>query len=88
MSGLTSREQDYLAAAHDAERDLVMVAGLLFRASWERMVLLATHLEWMPIYECVMPIGEREFDIIALQAALECAQQHDTSNTSSLEDKP
>ena len=43
MSGMSSREQDWLARCSDAESDLRMVAGLLFAASWERMVLLAVY---------------------------------------------
>lgn len=43
MSGMSSRELDLYANVHNAERDLEMVAGLLFAASWERMVLLAIY---------------------------------------------
>lgn len=40
---MSSRELDLYANVHNAERDLEMVAGLLFAASWERMVLLAIY---------------------------------------------
>lgn len=41
MTGMSSREQDLLARATDAESDLDYMRALAFRLSWERMCLFA-----------------------------------------------
>lgn len=76
MTGMSSREQDFLARCADAESDARMVSGLLFRASWERMVLLASTMEYRGAYGLPLPSPERDHDIITLEAMLACVTAH------------
>jgi hypothetical protein len=76
MTGMSSREQDFLARCADAESDARMVAGLLFRASWERMVLLASTMEYRDACGVPLPSPDRDHDILTLGAMLSCVIAH------------
>lgn len=73
---MMSREADLYERWHSAEYDRRMVGELLFRASWERMVLLASTMEYREAYECALPSPDRDHDLITLEAMLACVMQH------------
>lgn len=79
MTGMSSREQDLHERWHSAEYDRRAVSDLLFAASWERMVLLASTMEYREAYECALPSPDRDHDLITLEAMLACVIQHDHS---------
>lgn len=52
------------------------VERAMFSASWERMVLLASSLEYRAAYGVPMPIGDVDHYIPALESALACVGLH------------
>lgn len=45
-----------------------------FKASWERMVLLASTLEFRDYYETTLPSPDRDHDLITLEVMMVCAE--------------
>jgi len=54
----------------------------LFAASWQRMVLLASTMEYREYYEMPLPSPERDHDIITLEAMLACVDLNQPEQTS------
>jgi hypothetical protein len=54
-----------------------MVADLLFRASWERMVLLACWFRYTDGFAVVMPRLDKEHDLEMVDASLEIMRRYE-----------
>lgn len=77
---MMSREADLYERAHSAEQDLAHSRAFAFAASWERMVLLASTLEYRDEYGCVLPSPDRDHDLITLEAMMAVSRPVSESN--------
>jgi hypothetical protein len=76
LSGLLERERAAVRRGAQFSREM---RWLPFAASWERMVLLASTMEYRDYYEMPLPSPDRDHDIITLEAMLACVDQHVSS---------